>query len=126
MICFFFKKKFNFFFKLDINNTSIPLLFSSALSKYFIFLIIGVCKKKTIKPTVESEYYPMLSQVIDELRQLGMQWRDVAMLARTHGQPATPTRMGKEFLVYVERLQRQCRLLKLVPHSAKFGGAVGE
>lgn len=88
----------------DINNTSIPLL---------------------IKESLYNEVIPQYKKLIDRLKALAVDWKDVSMLARTHGQPASPTRLGKEFLVFVERLEGQIRQLESVPFSAKFGGATG-
>ncbi len=88
----------------DINNTAIPL---------------------SIKEAMTVLYYPQLDQLINQLRELAIQWKDVSMLAKTHGQPASPTRLGKELMVFVYRLEEQLALLKQVPFSAKFGGATG-
>jgi adenylosuccinate lyase len=88
----------------DINNTATPLL---------------------LKESLEKEFSPLLQKVISQLTALSVQWKDIPMLARTHGQPASPTRLGKEIYVFVERLQKQIELLKTIPHSAKFGGATG-
>ena len=88
----------------DINNTSIPLSLKDALNQV---------------------YYPMLEELIVKLRNRAEEWADVAMLAKTHGQPASPTRLGKEIMVFVSRLEGQLHLLKSVPLSAKFGGATG-
>ncbi len=88
----------------DINNTAIPL---------------------STKEAFENVYLPSLVSVIAKLKELAMEWKDVPMLARTHGQPASPTRLGKEILVFVERLEEQMRLLFNVPFAAKFGGATG-
>lgn len=88
----------------DINNTSIPL---------------------SLKEALHNEYIPLLDQIIDTLRALSIDWKDVAMLAKTHGQPASPTRLGKEIQVFVERLEIQKQLLIQIPFSAKFGGATG-
>lgn len=88
----------------DINNTSIPY---------------------SVQAAVINVYYPLLDKLVLEIIHKAGEWADVSMLARTHGQPASPTRLGKEFEVYVERLQNQMGLLKLVPYSAKFGGATG-
>lgn len=88
----------------DINNTAIPL---------------------STKEAFEKVYLPSLVNVIAKLKELGMEWADIPMLARTHGQPASPTRLGKEILVFVERLEEQMRLLFNVPFAAKFGGATG-
>lgn len=88
----------------DINNTAIPLLWKHAL---------------------EFEYLPGLLNLKRQLEVLARDWRDTPMLARTHGQPASPTRLGKEILVFIERLEDQVELLIQVPFSAKFGGATG-
>lgn len=88
----------------DINNTAIPL---------------------STKEAYEKVYLPTLMQVIQKLKELSTEWANVPMLARTHGQPASPTRLGKEILVFVERLEEQLRLLYNVPFAAKFGGATG-
>ncbi|MBP5681263.1 MAG: adenylosuccinate lyase [Bacteroidales bacterium] len=88
----------------DINNTSVPM---------------------SIKECVHEVYIPALQEVIDLLAQYAEQWKDVPMLARTHGQPASPTRLGKEIQVFVYRLTQQLELLKQVPFTGKFGGATG-
>lgn len=88
----------------DINNTSIPLL---------------------TKEAHDEVYMPLLKQVVDRLRELSIEWKNIPMLARTHGQPASPTRLGKEFYVFVERLEQQINLLQAIPFAAKFGGATG-
>lgn len=88
----------------DINNTSVPM---------------------SIKECIHEVYIPALEEVIDQLAQYAEDWKDVPMLARTHGQPASPTRLGKEVMVFVYRLRRQLELLKQVPISGKFGGATG-
>ncbi len=88
----------------DINNTAVPLSYKEALKMV---------------------YYPSLQQVIDTLINLSMEWDEVPMLARTHGQPASPTRLGKEIRVFVERIQVQLAQFRLIPVSAKFGGATG-
>lgn len=88
----------------DINNTATPLLFKNAL---------------------QDVYYPLLQRLRDHLEQLSQDWARVPMLARTHGQPASPTLLGKEFRVFVERLDVQLEQLKQIPHRAKFGGATG-
>jgi len=88
----------------DINNTAIPL---------------------SLKEFMEVEYLPVLQKLVGELTNLSIQWKDIPMLARTHGQPASPTRLGKEIYVFVERLQKQLELLQTIPYSAKFGGATG-
>lgn len=88
----------------DINNTSVPLSLKEALNEV---------------------YYPGLESVIATLRKYADEWMDIPMLAKTHGQPASPTRLGKEIMVFVYRLEQQLALLKAVPISAKFGGATG-
>lgn len=88
----------------DINNTAIPL---------------------STKDAFEKVYLPSLVALIAKLKELSIEWKDVPMLARTHGQPASPTRLGKEILVFVERLEEQLRLLFNIPFGAKFGGATG-
>ena len=88
----------------DINNTSIPLSLKEALT--------GV-------------YYPAVEEVRDKLAAFAREWHDVPMLARTHGQPASPTTLGKEFMVYVERLEKQLAQLHAIAVPAKFGGATG-
>lgn len=88
----------------DINNTAIPLSFKEANENILL---------------------PYLNRVISQINQLAEQWADVVMLARTHGQPASPTRLGKELGVFVERLNQQLTLLQQIPYSAKFGGATG-
>jgi adenylosuccinate lyase len=88
----------------DINNTAVPL---------------------SLKDALEVTYYPAINQVIQQIHALSVDFEDVPMLARTHGQPASPTRLGKEFKVFEERLIKQLNTLKSVPHSAKFGGATG-
>ena len=88
----------------DINNTSIPL---------------------SLKDAVNDVYTPQLQNLIDKLQNCADEWMDVSMLAKTHGQPASPTRLGKEIMVFVSRLQRQFDILKTIPASAKFGGATG-
>jgi adenylosuccinate lyase len=88
----------------DINNTSVPL---------------------SIKEAIEEVYMPLIGEVIVKLNELSEEWNDIPMLARTHGQPASPTRLGKEILVFVERLDQQLRLVRHIPYAAKFGGATG-
>ncbi|MBI2730136.1 MAG: adenylosuccinate lyase [Sphingobacteriales bacterium] len=88
----------------DINNTAVPLLWKEA---------------------VENEYYPSLSNFVLQLKKLAKEWSGVSMLARTHGQPASPTSLGKEIMVYVERLENQLNNLAQIPFTAKFGGATG-
>jgi adenylosuccinate lyase len=88
----------------DINNTATPLL---------------------LKEFLEKEFLPQLNQLIQLLDGQAIQWKDIPMLARTHGQPASPTRLGKEILVFSERVKKQLELLKTIPNSAKLGGATG-
>jgi adenylosuccinate lyase len=88
----------------DINNTAIPLLWKQA---------------------IELEYIPFIKNIIGLLRQFANEWKTIPMLARTHGQPASPTLLGKEMLVFVERLENQLDLFKPIPFAAKFGGATG-
>jgi adenylosuccinate lyase len=88
----------------DINNTAIPL---------------------SIKDAVEDVYFPALEELTATLERLSNEWAAIPMLARTHGQPASPTRLGKEFHVFVTRIEEQLHLLEHVPHAAKFGGATG-
>ena len=88
----------------DINNTSVPLSLKEALDEVFI---------------------PALEQLIEQLNDLAEAWRNIPMLARTHGQPASPTRLGKELKVFVYRLEEQLRTLRDIPLTAKFGGATG-
>ena len=88
----------------DINNTSVPL---------------------SLKEAVADVYIPLLEELIEQLNDYAQEWRNVPMLARTHGQPASPTRLGKEIMVYVYRLEEQLRTLKDCPYTAKFGGATG-
>lgn len=88
----------------DINNTSFPLMFKDAL---------------------ERVYYPLLQELIDQLNAYAEEWKDIPMLAKTHGQPASPTRLGKEIRVFAYRLEQQRDLLNACPITAKFGGATG-
>ncbi len=88
----------------DINNTAIPYSFKKALTEV---------------------YYPAINQLMTLLGEYAAEWKDVAMLAHTHGQPASPTRLGKEIQVFIERLSKQVQLLQAVPYAAKFGGATG-
>ena len=88
----------------DINNTAIPL---------------------SLKEFMNAGLIPAIDKLVNELTLLSVQWKDIALLARTHGQPASPTRLGKEIYVFVERIQKQLELLKIIPYSAKFGGATG-
>ncbi len=88
----------------DINNTAIPLLLDEAL---------------------EAEIIPQYREVYVKLQQLAERWKAIPMLARTHGQPASPTRLGKELMVFVERIEKQLHMLADIPSAAKFGGATG-
>lgn len=88
----------------DINNTSIPL---------------------SLKEATSNVYIPIIEKVIAKLSSYSLEWKNIAMLAKTHGQPASPTRLGKEIYVFVERLTLQLHQLKQIPFSAKFGGATG-
>ena len=88
----------------DINNTAVPL---------------------ALKEVIYNFYYPLIGKVIDRLKELSSEWSDITMLARTHGQPASPTRLGKEIAVFINRLEAQLELLETIPFSAKFGGATG-
>ncbi len=88
----------------DINNTSIPL---------------------SLKDALNETYYPLIEELIENLKSKAIEWADVPMLAKTHGQPASPTRLGKEIMVFVSRMEGQLGLLKAIPLSAKFGGATG-
>ena len=86
----------------DINNTSVPL---------------------SIKDALNDVYYPQIQKLIDQLTAYAEEWKDIPMLAKTHGQPASPTRLGKEIMVFAYRLNRQLAVLKACPITAKFGGA---
>ena len=88
----------------DINNTATPMM---------------------LRDGVHEVYIPLLSNIVSKLKTKAEEWKDVSMLARTHGQPASPTKLGKEFMVFVERIENQLTQLKAVPYSAKFGGATG-
>ena len=88
----------------DINNTSVPL---------------------SVKDALQEVYYPQLQKLIDQLNTYAEEWKDIPMLAKTHGQPASPTRLGKEIKVFAYRLERQLDTLKACPITAKFGGATG-
>ena len=88
----------------DINNTSVPL---------------------SVKDALREVYFPQLEKLIALLTEYADQWKDIPMLAKTHGQPASPTRLGKEIMVFVYRLNRQLAVLKACPVTAKFGGATG-
>jgi adenylosuccinate lyase len=88
----------------DINNTAIPYSFKLALTE---------------------SYYPAIAELITKIEELAKEWANIPLLAHTHGQPASPTKLGKEFMVFVERLNIQLQNLKNIPTSAKFGGATG-
>ena len=88
----------------DINNTSVPL---------------------SVKEALEDVFIPQVEELISQLREYAEEWKDVPMLAKTHGQPASPTRLGKEVMVFVYRLTEQLQSLKSCKHTAKFGGATG-
>ena len=88
----------------DINNTSVPM---------------------SIKDALDEVYYPLLGEMLSILKNYAAEWSDIPMLARTHGQPASPTRLGKEVMVFVYRIERQLQILKSIPITAKFGGATG-
>ncbi len=88
----------------DINNTSVPL---------------------SIKEALNDVFYPLLDEAIALLKTKATEWKNIPMLAKTHGQPASPTRLGKEFYVFIERIEKQLAQVKAVPYSAKFGGATG-
>lgn len=88
----------------DINNTATPY---------------------SLRDAAHDVYYPLLEELTDKLRALAAEWADVPLLARTHGQPASPTKLGKEFRVYIERLEKQTAMLRAIPAPAKFGGATG-
>ncbi|MBY0542198.1 MAG: adenylosuccinate lyase [Sphingobacteriaceae bacterium] len=88
----------------DINNTAIPYTFKLAL---------------------EENYYPAITELIEKIKGLAEEWADIPLLAHTHGQPASPTKLGKEFMVFAERLNVQLLSLKNIPNNAKFGGATG-
>lgn len=88
----------------DINNTAVPL---------------------SVKDALNMVYFPLLNELVEKLDSYAEEWKDIPMLARTHGQPASPTRLGKEIKVFAYRLQRQMDVLKACPVTAKFGGATG-
>ena len=88
----------------DVNNTAVPMMW---------------------KESLENEYLPAISNLSLSLRKLANSWKNIPMLARTHGQPASPTNLGKEIMVFVERIEDQLSLLNQVPYSCKFGGATG-
>ena len=74
---------------------------------------------------MEHEYLPSLINLQKTLQEFALQWKKIPMLAKTHGQPASPTTLGKEIMVFVERLQNQVKLFSYIPYAAKFGGATG-
>jgi adenylosuccinate lyase len=88
----------------DINNTAIPF---------------------TVKLALNEVYYPQIAELITKIKELAAEWKNIPLLAHTHGQPASPTKLGKEFMVFAERLEIQLNHLKHIPNSAKFGGATG-
>lgn len=88
----------------DINNTAIPL---------------------SLKEAMEQVYKPLIEEVTSALNSKAKEWSNIVMLARTHGQPASPTRLGKEIKVFTQRIEGQLKLLKTIPYSSKFGGATG-
>ncbi len=88
----------------DINNTAIPLTLKNFINKHFL---------------------PLIDKLLDKLINSANEWKDIVMLAHTHGQPASPTRLGKEIMVFIERLHKQLGLLYIIPYAAKFGGATG-
>ena len=88
----------------DINNTAIPL---------------------SLKEAIDEVYIPEINEILNKLKELAKEWKNIPLLARTHGQPASPTRLGKEIEVFVIRIEEQMKLMKEVPHAAKFGGATG-
>ncbi|POY36378.1 adenylosuccinate lyase [Solitalea longa] len=88
----------------DINNTATPLM---------------------LKHAIESVYLPQLNNLVNRLKELRTEWAEISMMARTHGQPASPTKLGKEIGVFIERIESQLNLFNQIPYSAKFGGATG-
>ena len=88
----------------DINNTAVPL---------------------SINDAFDAVYYPEIAKLLVALKARAVEWASISMLARTHGQPASPTRLGKEFLVFIERIEQQIQQLQQIPYAAKFGGATG-
>ncbi|HPV56942.1 MAG TPA: lyase family protein, partial [Tenuifilaceae bacterium] len=88
----------------DINNTAFPAM---------------------LRDAIQNVYYPLINNLIQKLNALANDWADIPMLAHTHGQPASPTRLGKEIRVFAERLEIQLNQLQSIPYSAKFGGATG-
>lgn len=103
------------------------------LEKYKEFIHFGLTSQDvnntatpySLRDALEEGYYPVLNELINKLRSLVKDWAKIPMLARTHGQPASPTRLCKEMRVFIERLDRQLEQLKAIPYSAKFGGATG-
>ena len=88
----------------DRHNTSVPL---------------------TIKDALNAVYFPLLTTILNEIKAKAIAWKNISMLAKTHGQPASPTKLGKEIYVFVERIEKQLQQVKSIPFSAKFGGATG-
>jgi adenylosuccinate lyase len=88
----------------DANNTALP---------------------KSIHDALDEEYYPLLKELTSKLQEMASQWKDISMLAKTHGQPASPTKLGKEIKVFIERIHVQVEQLRQIPCQAKFGGATG-
>lgn len=88
----------------DINNTATPY---------------------SLRDAAHNVYYPVLEELVEQLSSLADDWKDIPLLAHTHGQPASPTKLGKEMMVYVERIEKQVNMLRLIPAPAKFGGATG-
>ena len=78
-----------------------------------------------LKESLNNVFFPTLSETLKLLKSKAEEWKNIPMLARTHGQPASPTKLGKEFYVFVERLEKQLEQIQKVPFSAKFGGATG-
>ncbi len=103
------------------------------LTKYKEFIHFGLTSQDinntatpySLRDAIEEVYYPVFNELIDKLKSLVQEWASIPMLARTHGQPASPTRLCKEIRVFIERLERQVEQLKSIPYSAKFGGATG-
>lgn len=88
----------------DINNTATPY---------------------SLRDAAHDVYYPLLESLLEQLTSMAEDWKDISLLARTHGQPASPTKLGKEFMVYIERVNKQVDMLRAIPAPAKFGGATG-
>jgi len=103
------------------------------LEKYKEFIHFGLTSQDvnntatpySLRDAVEKVYYPVLNELIEKLKELAKEWGAISILARTHGQPASPTRLGKEIEVFIKRLEVQLEQLKSIPFSAKFGGATG-